>query len=100
MEPLGRLIHRGVHSDRQVFDAAFVVATVNRSLQSLLRLPETDAQAASVQHGVASIKVSHGAIGGLIQQRADELCQDINKELQRSGVRVEPITKFITRWIQ
>lgn len=79
------------------FTAAAVIAALNDVLQRQGFLPE-QAQAVSVQHRRARIRVSHGAIAGRLRQREEHIIDDANSLLrQRFPARGTSIDGLTTR---
>lgn len=79
------------------FSAAAVVSAVNDVLRRQ-GFSETQAQATSVQHGRARIRVSHGAVAGMLRQREEGITEDVNTLLrQRFPRQADALVSFTTR---
>ena len=74
MDSVGKLLqHTG--PDQATHTAALVVATVNAVLQERVGVLVRDARATSFQQGTIRIHVSHGAVAGQLNQRAEEILE-------------------------
>jgi len=79
------------------FSAAAVIAALNDVLRRR-GFPAEQAQAISVQHRQARIRVSHGATAGRLQQNADHIVDDVNTLLQqRFPTQPAALMGFTTR---
>lgn len=79
------------------FSAASVLAALNDVLRRH-GFPTEQAQAVSLSHRRARIKVSHGAIAGRLQQNAEHIIEDANTLIrQRFPTQVMALEEFTTR---
>ncbi len=96
MDSVGKLLqHTG--PDQATHTAALVVATVNAVLQERVGVLVRDARATSFQQGTIRIHVSHGAVAGQLNQRAEEILELCNNSLARLGASRFRIQRIQTR---